>query len=97
MCVPVKSNLTYKASVCPENALKYSAGNEGQNFCRDLPEMTAFKSDAVKHGGKKQIHVTPAVSLLPWHTAKHQIVPNDCQQHSALPKTMPTHCMMCTN
>ena len=24
------------------------------------------------------------------HTAKHQKVPNDCQPHSALPKTMPT-------
>ena len=25
-----------------------------------------------------------------WHRAKGQRVPNDCQQHSALPKTMPT-------
>ena len=28
--------------------------------------------------------------LSPLHTAKRQRVPNDCQQHSALPKTMPT-------
>ena len=33
----------------------------------------------------------PAVSFLRLiYTAKRQRVPNDCQQHSALPKTMPT-------
>ena len=30
VCVSVKSHLTYGASVCPENAFTYSAGNEGQ-------------------------------------------------------------------
>ena len=29
----VKSHLTYGASVHPENAVTYSAGNEGQNIC----------------------------------------------------------------
>ena len=32
----------------------------------------------------------PRSAFSAWHTAKHQKVPNDCQQHSALPKTMPT-------
>ena len=33
VCVFVKSHLTYGASVHPENAVTYSAGNEGQNIC----------------------------------------------------------------
>ena len=33
VCVSVKSHLTYGASVRPENAVAYSAGNEGQNIC----------------------------------------------------------------
>ena len=33
VCVSVKSHLTYGASVRPENAVTYSAGNEGQNTC----------------------------------------------------------------
>ena len=47
--VSVKSHLTYGASVRPENAVTYSAGNEGQNICGNLPETTAFKSYAAKH------------------------------------------------
>ena len=50
MCLSVKSHLTYGASVRPENAVTYSAGNEGQKFvgfslkplrCRDpaLPPL----------------------------------------------------------
>ena len=49
VCVSVKSHLTYGASVRPENAVTYSAGNEGQKICGDLPETTAFKSYAAKH------------------------------------------------
>ena len=49
VCLSVKSHLTYGASVRPENAVTYSAGNEGQNVCGDLPETTAFKSYAAKH------------------------------------------------
>ena len=33
VCVSVKSHLTYGASVRPENAVTYSAGNEGQKIC----------------------------------------------------------------
>ena len=50
----VKSHLTYGASVRPENAVTYSAGNEGQKICGDLPETTAFKSYTAKHERKSQ-------------------------------------------
>ena len=33
VCVSVKSHLTSGASVCPENAVTGSAGNEGQKIC----------------------------------------------------------------
>ena len=33
VCVSVKSHLTYEASVRPENAVMYSAGNEGRKIC----------------------------------------------------------------
>ena len=37
VCLSVKSHLTYGAYVRPENAVTYSAGNEGQKICGDLP------------------------------------------------------------
>ena len=49
VCVSVMSHLTYGVSVRPENAVTYSAGNEDQRICGDLPETTAFKSYAAKH------------------------------------------------
>ena len=67
VCLSVKSHLTYGASVRPENAVTYSAGNEGQNICGDLPETTAFKSYAAKHERKSQYanySDLPAVSFL---------------------------------
>ena len=33
VCLSVKSHLTYVASVRPENAVTYSAGNESQKIC----------------------------------------------------------------
>ena len=54
VCLSVKSHLSYGASVRPENAVTYSAGNEGQKICGDLPETTAFKSYAAKHERKSQ-------------------------------------------
>ena len=54
VCLSVKSHLTYGASVRPENAVTYSADNEGQKICGDLPETTAFKSYAAKHERKSQ-------------------------------------------
>ena len=47
--------LTYGASVRPESAVTYSAGNEGQKICGDFPETTAFKSYAAKHERKSQL------------------------------------------
>ena len=67
VCLSVKSHLTYGASVRPENAVTYSAGNEGQKICGDLPETTAFKSYAAKHERKSQYanySDLPAVSFL---------------------------------
>ena len=67
VCVSVKSHLTYRASVRPENAVTYSAGDEGRKFCGDLPETTAFKSCAAKHEPKSQYanySDLPAVSFL---------------------------------
>ena len=88
--VSVKSHLIYGASVRPENAVTYSAGNEGQNICGDLPETTAFKSYAAKHERKSQyanFSDLPAVSFLRLTYSK---APESCQQHPALPKTMLT-------
>ena len=67
VCVSIKSHLTYGVSVCPENAIMYSAGNEGQKICRDLPETTVFKSYAAKQEQKSQYanyFDLPAVSFL---------------------------------
>ena len=46
--------VAYGASVRPENAVTYSAGNEGRNICGDLSETTAFKSYTAKHKRKSQ-------------------------------------------
>ena len=57
----------YGASVRPENAVTYSAGNEGQKNCGDFPETTVFKSYAMKHKRKSQYaNYTglPAISFL---------------------------------
>ena len=67
VCLSVKSHLTYEASVRPENAVTYSAGNEGRKICGDLPETTAFKSYSAKHERKSQYanySDSPAVSFL---------------------------------
>ena len=67
VCLSVKSHLTFEASVSPENVVTYSAGNEGQKICGDLPETTAFKSYAAKYERKSQYanySDLPAVSFL---------------------------------
>ena len=78
----VWSHLTYGASVCPENAVMYSAGNKGQNICGGLPETTVFKSYSVKHERISQ-HANysdlPVVSLL---CLTHSEVPEGTQQLS---------------
>ena len=42
--VSVKSHLTYGASVRPENAVTYSAGNEGQKICGVFSENAPLQS-----------------------------------------------------
>ena len=72
VCLSVKSHLTYGASVRPENAVTYSAGNEGQKICGDLPETTAFKSYAAKRERKSQLLIIP--------TYRCQLFPLDTQR-----------------
>ena len=43
MCLSVKSHLTYGASVRPENAVTYSAGNEGQKICGVFSETAPLQ------------------------------------------------------
>ena len=38
MCVSVNRDLTSGVSVCPENDIMYSMGNEGQKICVDFSE-----------------------------------------------------------
>ena len=53
VCVSVKSNLTYGASGRPENAVTYSAGNEGQKICgvfsEDAPLLRSSGAAIVFH------------------------------------------------
>ena len=82
VCLSVKSHLTYGASVRPENAVAYSAGNEGQKICGDLPETTALKSYAAKHERKSQyanFYDLPAVRFL---RLTHSEVPEGTQRLS---------------
>ena len=71
VCLSVKSHLTYGASVRPENAVTYSAGNEGQKICGDLPETTAFKSYAAKHERKSHYSDLPMSAFSAWPTSAH--------------------------
>ena len=59
----VKSHLTYGASVRPENAVTYSAGNEGQKICGDFPETTAFKSNAANMSEKANMLIIPTYPM----------------------------------
>ena len=43
VCLSVKQHLTYGASVRPENAVTYSAGNEGQKFCGVFSETAPLQ------------------------------------------------------
>ena len=43
VCVCFKSHLTYGASVRPENAVTYSAGNEGQKICGVFSETAPLQ------------------------------------------------------
>ena len=47
VCLCVRSHLTYGASVRPENAITYSAGNEGQNICGVFSETAPLQTPSV--------------------------------------------------
>ena len=42
VCVSVSQHLTFGASVCLENAVTYSTGNEGQKICGDFFKNSPF-------------------------------------------------------
>ena len=44
VCLSVKSHLTFGASVRPENAVMYSAGNGGRKICGVFSETASFQS-----------------------------------------------------
>ena len=93
VCVSVKSHLTSEMSNRAIKEHTYLVAYERQKICGDFPETTAFKSYAAKYERKSQYanySDLPMSAFSAWHTAEGQRVPNDCQQHSALPKTMPT-------
>ena len=46
VCVSVRSHLTYGASVCPENAVTYLAGNDGKNICGVFSKMLRCRDGA---------------------------------------------------
>ena len=47
VCLSVKSHLTLEASFCPENAVTYSAGNEGQNICGAFLKLLRCRDQAL--------------------------------------------------
>ena len=93
VCLSVKSHLTNGASVRSENVVTHSAGNEGQKFVGIClkPLRSRVIPRNISEKANMQIFPTyPRSAFSARHTAKRQRVPNDCQQHSALPKTMLT-------
>ena len=80
MCVSVKSHLTYGASARPENAVTYSAGNEGQNICGDLPETTA--SYAAKNERKSQYANFSDLTAVSFLRLTHSEAPEGTQRLS---------------
>ena len=49
VCLSVKSHLTYGASVGPENAVMYSAGNKGKKICGVFSENAPLLSISGAH------------------------------------------------
>ena len=55
-CLSVKSHLTYGAFVRPENAVTYSAGNEGQNFCGVFSETAPLQRSSTPSVVRPSVH-----------------------------------------
>ena len=89
----VRAKLTSRISNRAINECAPSVACERQNIGGDLPEATAFKRYAAKHERKSQYanySGLPAVSFLRSMHSETPELSGDCQQHSALSKTMPT-------
>ena len=82
LSVCVKSHLTYGASVRPENAVTYSAGNKGQKICGDLPVTTAFKSCTAKHERKSQYANFSDLPVVSFLRLTYSEAPEDAQRLS---------------
>ena len=63
-CLSVKPHLTYGASVRPENAVTYSAGNEGQIFCGFFSETAPLQRSSTPSVERQCVHsaIFPAES-----------------------------------
>ena len=72
VCVSVKSHLTYGASVRPENAVTYSAGNEGQNICGVFSETAPLQRSSTPSGVRPcvQSAIFPCVSCTRMRTSR---------------------------
>ena len=83
VCVSVKSHLTYGASVRPENAVTYSAGNEGQNICGVFSETAPLQRSSTP-SVLRQSAIFPCVFLVYAHAYFSCIYAHDTPPSSAL-------------
>ena len=72
--------VAYGASVRPENAVAYSADNEGRKICRDLSETTAVKSYAAKHERKSQYANYSDIPVVSFLRLTHSEAPEGTQR-----------------
>ena len=100
MCLSVKSHLTYGASVRPENAVTYSAGNEGQKICgvfsEDAPLLRSSGVPVVFHTFRwpfffiaKAVRMRIGIHSYGCRTAGNTQLAQRLSTTSALPKTKP--------
>ena len=71
--VGVKSHLTYGASVRPENAVTYSAGNEGQNVCGVFSETAPLQRSSTPSNVGVQSAIFPAESTHAHYSIYHVV------------------------
>ena len=89
VCMSVKSHLTSRMSNQAINERAYLVGYECQKIVGIC--MKRLRSRVMPRNTTEYANVLIyRVELSPLDAVKCQRVPNDCQQHSALPKTMPT-------
>ena len=98
VCLSVKSHLTYGASVHPENAVTYSAGNDqGQTICGVFSETDALQRSSTPSVVRPcvQSAIFPAESTHAWTEARdfplvsHPSCREDGCEFRELPLIMP--------